>query len=233
MSFVQLRSKYFKFPHGTPVAGVTTFSATVGAYTWNGKTSGLLVFVNATKGAWTWAGKTSSLSTEIVTHTGTWTWAGTTAKLSTEIVTHTGAWTWAGVPSSLSKLIAARVGAYTWAGTTANLGGVVVINAPPGAWTWLGKTSSLSTLVALISGQYSWAGKHSTVSTGGAGSTVVFFDGLNTSADLHYHKDLNRPHIILTPAGGGTFTVVKDSSLTDMKADSLTKETYLIDGELP
>ena len=65
------------------------------------------------------------------------------------------------------------------------------------------------------------------------GSTVIFFDGLNVAGGLNYHKDLSRPHLILIANGDGTFTVFKDRSLTDEKADSILKETYLIDGDIP
>lgn len=65
------------------------------------------------------------------------------------------------------------------------------------------------------------------------GSTVIFFDGLNVAGGLNYHKDLSRPHLILVNNGDGTFTVFKDRSLTDEKADSVLKETYLINGDIP
>lgn len=72
-----------------------------------------------------------------------------------------------------------------------------------------------------------------TFGTSPTGSVVVVYDGLSMADGLTTHKGISRPHIILIPAGGGFFTVSKDSTETDMRSDVIHKETYIIDGELP
>ena len=69
---------------------------------------------------------------------------------------------------------------------------------------------------------------------GGAGSTVIFFQGVSTANGVTYFKGVSRPTISLADAGGGTYTVTKTHELSgDLKPDALHRETYLIDGELP
>lgn len=68
---------------------------------------------------------------------------------------------------------------------------------------------------------------------GSHGHVVVFYNGLSLAGGLTHHHHLHRPHITLTPAGGGTYNVVTDNTVTDMKSADVNKETYLIDGALP
>jgi hypothetical protein len=161
MSFKQLRSAYFKFPHVVPSAGVTTINATVGSWTWAGVKTGLLVIIAASVGAWTWAGKHSPLSTEIHATVGSWTWAGKASPLSTEIKSTVGTWSWAGNKSPLSTEVHAGTGAWTWAGVSAVVttpGGPTIISSSIGPWAWAGLASPLSREIVSTVGSYTWAG---------------------------------------------------------------------------
>lgn len=69
---------------------------------------------------------------------------------------------------------------------------------------------------------------------GTGGSTVVFFRGVSTADGVTNHQGVSKPTIVLTDAGGGTYTVTKTHKPEgNFKADSVSKETYLIDGVLP
>src|SRR5882672_9570493 len=145
MSFRQLRSKYFKFPHGTPVAGVTTINATVGTYSWVGKNSPLTKIINASVGAYSWQGKTSPLSKMINAGVGTYSCSGQS--------------------SPLSKMINASVGTYSWLGKTASLDNVIRINAQVGQYSWSGVPAQIQQIITIDAkiGVYSWAGVTATV----------------------------------------------------------------------
>ena len=69
---------------------------------------------------------------------------------------------------------------------------------------------------------------------GAAGSTVLFYQGVSSVNGVTYHKGISRPTIQLADAGGGTYTVTTTGEVSgDLKADSISQETYLIDGDLP
>jgi hypothetical protein len=219
-----------RFPDVTPSA--ITFSSTIGAWNWNGRNSPLSIQIHAAIGSWTWLGKTSSLSTQIKATVGAWSWSGKTSSLSTQINATIGNWTWAGTHASIGNVttINATIGAWTWKGDTSSL--TIQIHATIGTWNWVGVKASLSTMIGATKGQWTWLGTHATVTTSGAGSTVVFYDGLNMAGGLNYHKDIRRPHIELTPAGGNTFTVSKTIDVAEER-QGILKETILIDGDIP
>lgn len=203
-----------RFPQRFPEAGtaVSTVIAAIGAWSWSGKTSPLSKEIVSIVGAYTWTGKQSPLSTELVSTIGTYTWAGKQSPLSIEIVSLIGQYSWAGKTSPLSNIVAETVGRYSWGGSG----------------------SKLSILVAEILGSYTWKGQTSIVTIPGAGgSVVIFYDGLSVADGLTYHKGLSRPNILLVPVGDGTYTVTKLSGLSDEDPATLSKETYIIDGDLP
>jgi len=68
---------------------------------------------------------------------------------------------------------------------------------------------------------------------GGAGSTVLFYNGISKANGVVFFKGISKPNIVLTDAGGGTYTVAKTHQVHNMKTDSVSDETYIIDGELP
>lgn len=68
---------------------------------------------------------------------------------------------------------------------------------------------------------------------GGGGSTVIFFNGVSVAGSVTQHQGVSRPQIALADAGGGTYTVTKTYGQSDMDADSVRRETYLIDGVIP
>ena len=69
---------------------------------------------------------------------------------------------------------------------------------------------------------------------GGGGSTVTFFTGVSVADGVTHFKGISRPTVTLEDAGGGTYTVTKTHELSgEFNPDSLSRETYLIDGELP
>lgn len=131
------------------------------------------------------------------------------------------------VPSEGQVIISGQVPTVVQSGTT-------VLNPTEGQIIISGNAPTMIMILVPTNGQVIISGNVPTVSqTGGGGSTVTVYGGIVMADGLTLHKTLVRPHIVLTPAGGGTFTVVKDSALTDFKSTDLDRETYIIDGELP
>lgn len=66
-----------------------------------------------------------------------------------------------------------------------------------------------------------------------SGSIVLIYSGVSKADGLSQHQGISRPIVQLADAGGGTYTVTKVAGISNMKADSVTEHTYLIDGDLP
>lgn len=66
------------------------------------------------------------------------------------------------------------------------------------------------------------------------GSIVGKYSGVSTANGVTYFKGISSPTIILTDAEGGTFNVLKSHQVSgDLNPGTVTRETYIIDGELP
>lgn len=156
------------------IAGIVTFSASLGVYTWKGDSSPVTKIFAAAVGAYTWAGKSSPLSVEILATKGAWTWAGKASPLSTSIAAARGAWTWAGRTSPVSKSMNAGPGAWTWAGVHASF--VSPMNAAVGAYSWAGRKSPLSASFASGVGVYVWSGRASVVTVPGGATVFPWLD---------------------------------------------------------
>lgn len=71
------------------------------------------------------------------------------------------------------------------------------------------------------------------VGGGGGGSTVIFFSGVSQAGGVSSHQGVSRPNIALTDAGGGKYNVTKTHHPEDFTEASVSRITYIIDGELP
>jgi len=145
--------------------GAININASIGAFSWAGKTSGLSRQIAATVGAISWSGKSSSLATQIAATKGAITWVGKVSSLATQIGATKGAYTWAGLSSPLAKQIGATVGPITWQGTRASFGGAVEIAATVGTYAYLGKASSLQINIGAQLGLYQFGGTSAVMGT--------------------------------------------------------------------
>lgn len=137
-------------------SGVTTISATPGAWTWAGTAASSTQLIAAIPGTWSWAGTVASTNQVIAAIAGAWSWAGTAASFSQLVNATAGAWSWAGAQATLTQLINATPGAWTWAGVSASQNQLIA--ATPGAWSWAGVTANIGTPINATPGSYTWAG---------------------------------------------------------------------------
>jgi len=142
--------------------------------------------------------------------------------------------------NSVGRVLSATPGAFAINGFAATLdvaiGGTAYnLSADAGAFAISGIAivDLIARTVNAAAGSFAITGADASF-TAGAGSTIVFFTGVSTAAGVTHFQGISRPTIQLEDAGGGTYTVTKTHELSgELNPDSLSRETYLIDGLLP
>lgn len=198
MSFKQLRSAYFKFPHVVPTTGPTTINMAVGAWTWAGvaMTIAAVTTINMNVGAYTWAGVKANIPTAINMKVGAWNWAGTKAAVAKNINMTVGAYSWAGVKANIPTAINLRVGAYSWFGVKAAI--ATNINMNVGAWSWSGTKATFGNAIPMTVGSYTWAGVPASL-----GTNINMVPGSYTWAGVKATIAGTTPVVEPTGSGGG------------------------------
>jgi hypothetical protein len=124
MSFKQLRSAYFKFPHSSPSGGTTTVLApTEGAISITGQVANITLIIAAVVGAVTISGNTPTLTTTLQAVQGSVVIGGNSPSLSVgTILTPTeGAIVFGGAAPSLSSNLQPSEGSVVLGGQAPNL----------------------------------------------------------------------------------------------------------------
>jgi hypothetical protein len=183
--------------------------------------------------------KASSLLADLGTFSLTGQDAGLLA--ARQLLAEAGAYALTGQDAGLLKasLLACVLGEYTLTGNDAALTytpqGAFLLTADTGAYLLTGQAASLlkDSILACGTGAYVLTGNAVGLSIN-AGATVILFQGVSSADGPTRHQGISRPTIILTDAGGGFYTVEKTYQVSgNFNPESVSAETYLIDGELP
>jgi len=170
-------------------------------------------------------GALAGTSTATFTPTGTMLGEGALAGTSTTTFTSAGTLLGAGALSGTVTIAFTDTG--TTVGDGALAGTISVAFTPTGTLTGSAPDALAGTSILTFT-------LTGTLTASGVGSTVVFFTGVSTAAGVTHFQGISRPTIQLEDAGGGTYTVTKTHELSgELNPDSLSRETYLIDGILP
>jgi len=228
------------------LAGTSTLTLTpTGTMTGAGAIAGTSTLTFTLTGTGQLLGEITGSSTLTFTTTGTMVGDGALAGTSTAAFTPTGTMVGAGALEGTSTATFTPAGtllgdgalagtvtiSFTDTGTTVGdgvlAGTISVAFTPTGTLTGSAPDALAGTSILTFT-------LTGTLTAEGAGSTVVFFTGVSKAAGVTHFQGISRPTIQLEDAGGGTYTVTKTHELSgELNPDSLSRETYLIDGILP
>ena len=130
--------------------------------------------------------------------------------------------------------LSGEVGSYSVSGQTASFKVGRLLAGAAGSYSIAGGSGEFKVgrVLSGDSGTYLVVGNDGTF-TVITGQTVEIFSGITLAGGMSPHATISRPNLILTSSGGGNFDVAKDYNTQDFKGDSVSKHTYLIDGEVP
>lgn len=233
------------------LAVAATLDAASGSYTLDGKaaTLGHGRTMNAASGSYTYTGQAATMPRNKAFNAaaGSYTLTGIDIAdiVARQMNAEPGTYTLTGFAATLEFLgggtaytMNAEPGSYTLTGIA--ISDIVgrVMNAASGSYTLTGApvTGVKAMNMNAAAGSYTILGYDTTLTytpAGGGGSVVIIYNQQAMAGGITLHKGVSRPNIALSDAGGGTYNVTKDYNESDFKSDSVSRETYLIDGELP